>query len=736
MQRIILFTIIVLTTLYSCTSSKQKRVTEDEDYTQFVDPFIGTAFTGHTFPGATYPLGMVQPGPETGNFSWEYCSGYVYGDSTITGFSQTRLNGTGGIDLGDLLMQPFSGEKRNNLHSRYDLVSEEATPGYYAVHLTDNDVKVEITAAPHVAFHKYTFNKNKAANILADFQSGLVWRKDHVHRHILANEINFEDERTITGHTKRAEWVMREYYFVIEFDKPIISKEQLPKQDPREKAPRYILTFDMQDGEELNMKIALSTTSIEGAKANMQAEVSHWNFATVHENAVNEWNKYLSRIRIEGTDVQKVNFYTAIYHLFIQPNNIADVDGKYVGPSREVSQSSDGLHYSTLSQWDTFRAAFPMYTLLSPEMIPGMVNSMLDYSEQKGHLPVWALWGQETYTMIGNHSVPMIVDAYLKGFDGFDAERAYNEIKKSIVTSTHRKTNWDLYDKYGYYPFDLVRLESVSRVMECGFNDYATALMAKEMGNDEDYEFFTKRSNYYKNIYDKQSKAVRPKDSKGNFMTPFDPYELAHADSEIGGHYTEGNARQYTWHVLQDIPGLIDLMGGKEEAGVILDSLFYTTKETTGTLSDVTGLIGQYAHGNEPSHHITYIYPYLDRPKEAQKLIRQICTDFYRNLPQGLIGNDDCGQMSAWFLFSSLGFYPLDPVSGEYVIGAPQVPAATIPLANGKTFTMKAENLSVRNLYVEKIELNGTPYTKKTILHKDIMDGANLVFYMTDNAEE
>ncbi|HTN68487.1 MAG TPA: GH92 family glycosyl hydrolase [Dysgonamonadaceae bacterium] len=736
MRKLLLLTIVAFIAMLSCTKPKQDIKSKDVDYTQFVDPFIGTAFTGHTFPGATYPLGMVQPGPETGNFSWEYCAGYVYGDSTITGFSQTRLNGTGGVDLGDLLMQPFSGEKRDNLHSKYNLISEEASPGYYAVKLTDNDVKVEITASPHVAFHKYTFNKDKSANVLADFQSGLVWNKNHVHRHVLANEVNFEDDKTITGYTQRAEWVKREYYFVIEFDKPIIGKEELPKQDPREKAPRYILTFDMQDDEELNMKIALSSTGIEGAKANMAAEVSDWDFAEVHDRAVKEWNHYLSRIHIEGTDEQKVNFYTAIYHLFIQPNNIADVDGRYVGPSREISQSSGGKHYSTLSQWDTFRAAFPMYTLLSHELVTEMVNSMLDFSEQQGHLPVWGFWGKETYAMIGNHSVPMIVDAYLKGIEGFDSKRAYNEIKKSIVTSTHPKSNWDLYDKYGYYPYDLVKLESVSRVMECGFDDYATSLMAKKMGKDEDFEFFDKRSSFYKNVYDKESKAVRPKDSNGNFMTPFDPYELAHADSEIGGHYTEGNARQYTWHVLQDIPGLIDLMGGKDEAGVILDSLFYTTKETTGTLSDVTGLIGQYAHGNEPSHHVTYIYPYLDRPKEAQKLIRQISTDFYKAQPDGLIGNDDCGQMSAWFLFSSLGFYPLDPVSGEYVIGAPQVPSASIPLANGRTFNMKAENLSVNNLYVEKIELNGEPYDKKTISHEDIMDGANLVFYMTDNDEE
>ena len=288
MKKILFLSIIAFITMLSCTSSKQETLGEDVDYTQFVDPFIGTAFTGHTFPGATYPLGLVQPGPETGNFSWDYCSGYVYGDSTITGFSQTRLNGTGVTDLGDLLMQPFSGDKRDNLHSKYDLMSEEATPGYYAVHLTDNDVKVEITAAPHIAFHKYVFNKDKSANILVDFQSGLVWRKDQIYSHILANEINFEDDKTISGYTRRTQWVEREYFFVIEFDKPIIDKEELAKQDPREKAPRYILTFDMQDSKELNMKIAMSSTSIEAAKANMQAEVPHWEFATVHEDAVKE----------------------------------------------------------------------------------------------------------------------------------------------------------------------------------------------------------------------------------------------------------------------------------------------------------------------------------------------------------------------------------------------------------------------------------------------------------------
>ena len=361
---------------------------------------------------------------------------------------------------------------------------------------------------------------------------------------------------------------------------------------------------------------------------------------------------------------------------------------------------------------------------------------MLDYSEQQGHLPIWSLWGRETYTMIGNHSVPMIVDAYLKGFTGFDAERAYNEIKKSITESKHYKSDWDIYDKFGYYPYDLIKVESVSRTLECGFDDYCMAVFAEKLGKTEDAAFFRKRADYYKNHYDKATNSMRPKDSKGKWLTPFDPYALAHADSNVGGHYTEGNALQYTWHVMQDIPGLIEWMGGKEKAGEVLDYLFNTEQESTGTLSDVTGLIGQYAHGNEPSHHVAYIYPYLDRPGETQRLVRKICTDFYKNKPDGLIGNDDCGQMSAWYMFSAMGFYPVNPVSGEFVLGAPQVTSASIDIGNGKWFTMEAKNLSKENLYVEKVELNGKPYGKRTITYKDIMDGSSLVFYMTSEVKK
>lgn len=739
MRKTLLFSLLVLLTLYititgiGCTSQNSDVMNGDEDLTKYVNPFIGTAFTGHTFPGATYPLGFMQPGPETGNFSWDYCSGYFYDDEKINGFSQNRLNGTGIVDFGDLLLQPFSGEKREDLSSTFNKSTEVATPGFYSVVLTDNDVKVEVTTAPHVAFHRYTFNADKTAGLLADFQSGLVWSKDRISTHVLENVVNFESDYIITGYTRRREWTERTYYFVIEFDKPIVSKELLEQRDPREKAPRYILNFDLGNDSVLNTKVAMSTTGIEGAKSNLAAEGKERSFDDVYKDAKKEWNRYLSKVSIEGTDEDKTNFYTALYHLYIQPNNIADVDGKYVGPNGKISQSPTGKFYSTLSQWDTFRAAFPMYTILSPEIINDLVNNMLEFSEQKGHLPIWALMGQETFTMIGNHSIPMVVDAYLKGFEGFDAERAYSEIKKSLTEGKHKNAGWEEYDKYGYYPYDLFKVESVSRTLESGFDDYCAALMAKKLGKTEDYEFFMNRSGYYKNHYDNETKSMRPKDSKGEWLTPFDPYRLAHADSNIGGHYTEGNALQYTWHVLQDIPGLIELLGGKEEAGKVLDFLFTTEQESTGTLSDVTGLIGQYAHGNEPSHHIAYIYMYLDRPEDTQRLIRQICNDFYQNKPDGLIGNDDCGQMSAWYMFSAMGFYPVNPVSGELVFGAPQLPKTTLNLDNGKTFTIEAINLSEENMYIEKIELNGSIYTEKFITYDDIMNGGELTFYMTSN---
>lgn len=720
-----IYLLIVFTAFFSCTKK-----TEYPDYTQYVNPFIGTAFTGHTFPGACYPLGMMQPGPQTGNFSWDYCAGYIYTDTLINGFSQNRLSGTGGVDLGDLLVQPFSGNRQRNFDSRYDKQSEKATPGYYEVKLTDNEVAVKVTASPHVAFYQYKFAKNKQQNVFIDFQSGLVGLKEFLPVHVLDNNVTIESDRVISGYTRRTRWVEREYHFVIEFDRSIIKKELLDKKDPREKAPRYVFSFNNEDGDLLNMKIAMSSTSVENAKQNMKSEISDWDFNRAHKAAKNEWNKYLSRIKIEGTNDQKVNFYTSLYHLYIQPNNIADVSGTYIGPNKHISQSTAGKFYSTWSQWDIFRAAFPLYTILSPELIPDFINSMLDFSEQQGNLPVWSLWGQEAFTMIANHSVPMVVDAYLKGFEGFDVHRAYNEVKKSL-TQSHKKSNWEVYDQYKYYPFDSITTESVSRTLESGYNDYCAGLMAEKLNFRNDYDFFKTRAGYYKNLYDPTTGYMRGKDSNGNMRDPFDPFRFSHG-STIGGDYTEGNATQYSWHVLHDIPELISLMGGNSVVDERLDSLFYTTKKSDNVILDATGFVGQYVHGNEPCHHIAYLYTYIDKHKKTHELVNHICNQFYKNKPDGLIGNDDCGQMSAWYIFSVMGFYPVDPVSAEFVLGAPQIQSAEILVGKNKVFKMQAINYAPENIYVDKVELNGKLYTQQSITYKDIMHGAELVFYMTN----
>ncbi len=704
----------------SCTSPKQ---TKSEDYTQFVNPFVGAAENGHCFPGATVPFGLIQAGPETGNCTWAYCSGYQSTDSTINGFSQTRLNGTGCPDLGDLLMLPFSGNPvREKYRSSFKRGQDKASPGYYSVVLSDFDVKAEMTASEHTAIHRYTFQRNEPSHVLVDFQSAMVFNEKMLHEHVIEANVNFESNTLISGSTRTSVWLDRTYYYVIEFSKPITGKTELPKLDAAEKAPRYVFDFDLKPDEELLVKIAISSTSIDGAKKNLLAEIPKWEFEKVREAAQTKWNELLSKVQIEGTKDQKDIFYTSMYHLFIQPNNIADVTEK--------------PFYSTLSIWDTYRAAHPLYTILAPERVDGFVNSMLHQNDLQGFLPIWALWGKETYCMIGNHAVPVIVDAYLKGFRGFDAERAYQAVKTSL-TINHRNSDWTIYNKFGYYPYDKVKNESVSRTLESVYDDYCAAQFAKALNKQNDYQYFTKRSNFYKNLFDKQTMLMRGRDSLGNWRTPFNSFALSQA-SESGGDYTEGNAWQYTWHIQHDIPGLIELMGGSDYFNVKLDSLFEMSpkKEANGFVADVTGLIGQYAHGNEPSHHVAYLYALAGKPWKTQKLVRQICETQYKNEINGLCGNDDCGQMSAWLIFSNFGFYPVNPCGGEYVLGAPQVKKATISLPNSKSFTMEAIDLSEANLYVQSVELNGMKYEKNTISHQDIVNGGSLKFFMGNQPKQ
>ncbi|NDW08569.1 GH92 family glycosyl hydrolase [Dysgonomonas sp. 520] len=721
--------------LYACNNAEKAA---SPDYTQYVNPFIGTADNGHTFPGACAPFGMIQASPQSDNGTWKYCSGYNYADTTLQGFVQTCLNGTGVPDLGDILILPFTGDQQNKPDEvRFDKINEKASPGYYGVTLSDFNIDVELTATEHTAFHKYTFKGDDQNYIYIDLLSGL-WDKPESAsepRIIKKGEVNMPDDKTITGHNIVKAWVERQVFYAIRFDRPYRVIDELPQE--KDKITRkYILGFDIKEGESVQVKIALSTVSIDGALASMEKENPAWDFEAVKESTRSKWNELLSRVEITGTDDQKTSFYTSLYHLFIQPNNIADADGKYRGVNDSISTSPSGAYYSTFSLWDTYRAAHPLYTIIAPERVDGMVQSMLAHHKIQGFLPIWTLWGKENYCMIGNHSIPVIVDAYLKGFKGFDAEEAYQAIKESSMRS-HFNSDWETYDKYGYYPFDIIKAESVSRTLESAYDDYCVAQMAKALAKTEDYEYFTKRAGFYKNLFDTETNMMRAKDSQGKWRTPFNSFLLSHAYTS-GGDYTEGNAWQYTWHVQHDVEGLISLMGGKTTFETKLDSLFFlsTTTDNTGFVLDVTGLIGQYAHGNEPSHHVAYLYNYVDRKDKTQQLIREIFDRFYLAKPDGLCGNDDCGQMSAWYIFSAMGFYPVNPSGGEYILGAPQIEKVSLALPDNKIFTMEAKDLSKENKYVKSVELNGVPVKGLSIHHKDIMNGGNLVFTMTDKPIE
>ena len=729
MKKTVLLCLLALAGAFaSCDHQSQTDATL-MDYTKYVNPFIGAADNGHTFPGATTPFGMIQTSPVTGAVGWRYCSEYVNNDSIIWGFTQTHLNGTGCMDLGDVLVMPATGERTrawDGYRSKFSKDDEFATPGYYSVILEEPNVKAELTASPRVALHRYTYHTADSASVLIDLQHGPTWSEGQYHTQVGKCEVQWDDEQTLSGHVRNSVWVHQDYFFVLKFNRPITGHINLPMGEG-EKGQRIVACFDMEPGDELLTKIALSTTSIEGARKNMETELPGWDFEATRQTAKENWNNYLSRIDVTGTEAEKTNYYTSFYHALIQPNQISDVDGMYRNANDKIVKTDGDAFYSTFSLWDTYRAAHPFYTLMVPEKVDGFVTSLVEQGEAQGFLPIWGLWGKETYTMVANHGVSVIAEAYRKGFRGFDAERAFNMVKRTQTVSHKHKSNWENYMKYGYFPTDLTEVESVSSTLESVYDDYAAADMAKRMGKTEDAEYFNKRADFYKNLFDKETQFMRPRNSNGTWKTPFNPSEVAHAESK-GGDYTEGNAWQYTWHVQHDVPGLIALFGGEKPFLNKLDSVFTIELETTQ--ADVTGLIGQYAHGNEPSHHVAYLYTMAGKPERTQELIRQIFETQYRPEPDGLCGNDDCGQMSAWYMFSAMGFYPVDPVSGNYVFGAPQMPKIVLNLANGKNFTVIAEGLSEENKYVESITLNGKPYDKNYITHEDILNGGTLIFKM------
>ena len=678
----------------------------------YVDPFVGTAGTGHTFPSACVPFGLIQAGPDTGNGDWDHCSGYRYGDSSIFGFSQTHLNGTGCPDLGDVRILPFVAESVPESVS-YDKASESAKPGFYSVTLAGG-IKVEVSATEHCAIYRISYPKGARSRLLVD-PRWCITRSNPASACIRSADVAPDGKNGVSGKVVVNNWVKRTYAFKMEFSRPFSSEKDL------------VFDFGTSQGEPLLVKVALSALGgVSDAERNLAVEIPEWDFDRVASAADAKWSKMLSRVTVEGSDDQKRNFYTSLYHLFIQPNDISD--------------AGQAPYYSTLSTWDTFRAAHPLYTILVPEIVPGLVRSMQRQGEFTGYLPIWTLWGRDNQCMIGTHSVPVLVDAYLKGFPG-DWENVYAQIKETL-TKKHEgryKEQWDILDKYGYYPFDLINGgQSVSRTMECAYDDWCAGKMAQKLwewgtGNGERYEslkadaeFFLKRSGNWRNVFDASVGLARGKDSKGKWREPFDPYALGYGEKS---DFTEGNAFQYTWHVMQDPDGLVEAMGGRDAFVKRLDGLFEQPEKVEGDVLDVTGLIGQYVHGNEPSHHVIYFYTLVGERDKTARRVRDVFDKFYLPKPDGLCGNDDCGQMSAWYVFSALGFYPFNPCGGTYVLGAPQVACAKLKVKSGE-LKVVARNFSAENKYVKSVTFNGKPLDK-TIEHADLMAGGELVFEMT-----
>ncbi len=695
---------------------------------RFVNVFIGTDGTGHTFPGPSMPFGMVQPGMDNKDSGWNHTSGYQYKDTLLMGFSQTRFSGTGINEMGDVLLLPFNPSKEK-FKNTYRKDTEIGKVGYYAL-IKKDDVKVELTCSDRVAFHQYTF-PDCNGQVLVDLQHGLRFGSDENNSNglVVESDVKIENNNTISGYCATQNWVNRKYYFTISFDQPFKESTLLDKKK-NEKAPTYILDFSLSGNKILKVKIALSSVSVEGAKLNMTTEIPHWDFAKVYQNNLKTWDNYLKRITLEAPQKQKEIFYTSFYHLFLQPSNMADVDGKYRGVDDKIAIAPYKQYYSTLSIWDIYRGAFPLLQILAPEKIDGIIQTMLIHHRAQGFLPIWTAWGQDNYCMIGNHAIPMILSAYQNGFRGFDANDA---LKAMVETSTksHINSDWELYNQYGYYPFDKLTNESVSRTLESGYDDWCVAEMARKLGKKEIADTFSKRANYYQSIYDKETTFFRGKDTKGNWRTPFNPL-IATSPLNNPGDYTEANAWQYFWTSTQhDLNGVMRLLGGKADFTKKLNEFFTTEAANPDKFLGQEAMIGQYAHGNEPSHHIIYLYAYSNEPLKGQKYIHEVMNDFHNNTPDGMIGNDDCGQMSAWYILSTLGFYPVNPANGEFVLGSPQIKKASIHFSKNKSFTIEAKNFSEQSIYNKTRSLNGNKINKPFITYQDILNGGKLTFEMT-----
>ncbi len=732
MRHTIKVLLILIVFFYGCTEAKNSKIQcSGIDYTNYVDPFIGTGGHGHTFPGAMVPFGMVQLSPDTRMENWDGSSGYHYSDKTIMGFSHTHLSGTGAPEFCDILLMPTTGQvnvlvgdendSSTGYRSKFSHNNESASPGYYKVFLDDYHVTAELTATTRTGFHRYIFPKSDCSNIIIDLKN-----RDRV----IDSKLNIINDTEISGFRRSIRWAKDQHvYFYAKFSRPFknygiaVDDKIIDNVNTADGTNvKGYVTFNTNKDDVILVKVGISTVSIEGAKKNLEAENKGWEFDNVKANANELWKKHLSKIDITGgTERERRIFYTSLYHTAMAPITLNDVDGSYRGVDREIHKVNDFTRYTVWSLWDVFRTQMPLYNIIEPSRMNEFIKTFLEIYKNGGRLPHWEIWGEYSGSMIGHHSLPIILDAYIKGIRDYDVNMAYKAMKNQVDHSGY-------YARLGYIPADKAG-GSVSMVMEYAYNDWCIAEMATIMENDDDYKIYQQRAQFYKNMFDESTGFMRPKNSDRTWVTLFDP-------AEGSEHFVEGNSFQYSLFAPHDINGLINLIGGDEKFEAWLDQLFTFKSKYDEKAVDATGLIGQYAHGNEPSHHMAYLYNYVGAAPKTQKMVRQILETMYDDKPDGLEGNEDCGQMSAWYILSAMGFYPVTPGSPIYNIGTFIFDKVTINLENGKKFVIEAKNVSADNYYIQSLSLNGKPFTKSWFNHSDIVDGGHFVFELGPTPNE
>ncbi len=746
-------TIITVTslTLFSCEGMGDRKYSR-KGVIQYVDPFIGTDYHGHTFPGAALPFSMVQLSPDTRTMGWDACAGYHYSDSSILGFSHTHLSGTGIGDYGDILFMPYTGDVSlspgeadlidSGYRSRFDRKTEQASPGYYSVTLTDYNVDVELTSTRRAGLHRYTFPEADQAGILIDLTHTIHGHENPLH------EIRVLNSQEIQGLKMTRGWAQNHYvYFTAKFNKPF--EAHLYMQDTLQEGVRELsgkdikakLLFSTEQDEQIIAKVGISAVGYEGSAKNLNQEVTGWDFDAVHQAAGVCWEEQLSRVRIESdSESDKRTFYTALYHTYIYPGIYSDVDGTYRGMDQEIHHS-ETPNYTVFSLWDTYRALHPLFTMLEPEYNQDLIKALLRKYDEGGILPKWGLASNYTGTMIGSHAISVIADSYMKGYRDFDTEKALEAMVFSMSYDTVKPIAYPsegvrnklmpkakLYKQtHGYIPCDLEGA-SVSKGLEYVYNYWAIATMAEEMGEEKIAREYFEKSKGYSRYFDAVTGFMRGKNQDGSWIEPFHPRYSAHHHSP----YTEGNAWQWNWYVPHDVEGLMTLMGGRDIFALKLDSLFTITSEVLGEekSADITGLIGQYAHGNEPSHHIAYLFNWVEEPWRTQEIVSEILDKFYTDQPDGLCGNEDCGQMSAWYVLNSMGLYPVCPGDSRYSIGLPLFDRMEIERENGEVFTIIAENGGGTPSYVQEVWLDGERVTEPFLDHQKLQGGSTLIFKM------